>query len=148
MSDVRNFGAKGDGKTDDTAAIRHAVANSIWVLRFSTGDYRINQTIEIPLGSRGPSAISGDEGTSRVVMTGASLPELDRCRRINVTGCQFPDGVPYGIDARDCSGVQVASCTVAELRSEKRAGGSIRFGGKGLGNRIALCNLDRAPEWI
>ena len=48
MSDVRNFGATGDGTTDDTNAIRHAVANSIGVLRFSTGTYRISETIEIP----------------------------------------------------------------------------------------------------
>jgi hypothetical protein len=70
MNDVRNFGATGDGKTDDTNAIRHAVANSIGALRFSTGNYRITGTIEIPLGQRGPSALTGDGGTSRVIMTG------------------------------------------------------------------------------
>ncbi len=52
MSDVRNFGATGDGTTDDTNAIRHAVANSIGVLRFSTGNYSISETIEIPLAKR------------------------------------------------------------------------------------------------
>jgi polygalacturonase len=78
--------------------------------------------------------------------SGASLLELANCQRINVTGSQFTDGVPYGIDAADCQDVRITSCMIAEVRPEKRAKGSIRFQGKGAGNHIALCSLDRNPE--
>ena len=71
MSDIRHFGAKGDGQTDDTAAIRHAVENGASVLSFSTGVYRITETIEVPLEKFGPCAITGDEGTATVIMEGA-----------------------------------------------------------------------------
>ncbi|MFP6872411.1 MAG: right-handed parallel beta-helix repeat-containing protein [Verrucomicrobiales bacterium] len=70
MSDVRQFGAKGDGTTDDTGAIRHAVEKGDGVLYFPAGIYRISGTIGIPLAGRGPCAISGEAGTSTVVMAG------------------------------------------------------------------------------
>ena len=58
MSNVRNFGAAGDGQTDDTEAIRHAVQHGDGVLEFSTGTYRLTSTIEIPLAEGGPLAIT------------------------------------------------------------------------------------------
>lgn len=70
MSDVRQFGAKGDGTTDDTEAIRHAAEDGDGVLDFSTGNYLISDTIEVSLTKRGPCAITGDEGTSTVLMRG------------------------------------------------------------------------------
>ncbi len=71
MSDVRQFGAMGDGTTDDTGAIRHAVEKGDGVLYFPAGIYRISGTIGIPLAGRGPCAVSGEAGTSTVVMAGA-----------------------------------------------------------------------------
>ncbi|MGI9242997.1 MAG: right-handed parallel beta-helix repeat-containing protein [Verrucomicrobiales bacterium] len=71
MSDVRQFGAAGDGRTDDTAAIRHAIKDGDGLLEFPKGRYRISGTIEIPVGARGPCAITGDAGTATVVMVGA-----------------------------------------------------------------------------
>ena len=50
---VRNFGAVGDGKTDDTTAIQHAVDDSrAGRVIFPRGDFRITKTIEIKLGAR------------------------------------------------------------------------------------------------
>ncbi len=71
MSNVRSFGAAGDGVTDDTEAIEHAVKDGDGVLLFPPGSYRIERTIEIPLGERGPLGIDGISGSSRVVMHGA-----------------------------------------------------------------------------
>ena len=71
MSDVRNFGAAGDGKTDDTAAIRHAVEQGDGSLVFAPGVYRISNTIEIPLAEGGPSGMSGEAGGATVIMAGA-----------------------------------------------------------------------------
>lgn len=70
MSDVISFGAEGDGSTDDTAAIRHAVEQGDGVLRFGRGRYRITETIDIPLNEAGRTSIEGTDGTAKVVMGG------------------------------------------------------------------------------
>lgn len=68
---VRDFGAKGDGVTDDTAAIRAAVAGAKdGLLTFPGGNYRITATIEIPLPERGFTSLNGQNGTGRVTMAG------------------------------------------------------------------------------
>ncbi|MFT4550857.1 MAG: polygalacturonase [Verrucomicrobiales bacterium] len=71
MSDVRQFGATGDGITDDTAAIRHAMKDGDGLLEFPKGNYKISGTIEVPIGSRGTCAITGDAGTATIVMAAA-----------------------------------------------------------------------------
>ena len=70
MSNVRNFGAAGDGTTDDTEAIRHAVEEGDGMLHFPPGSYRVSQPIEIRLAEFGPLGIDGTGGTARIVMTG------------------------------------------------------------------------------
>ena len=70
MSNVREFGAVGDGRADDTEAIQHAVSQGDGVLHFPPGTYRITQSIEIRLAKRGPLSIDGSGGTARVVMAG------------------------------------------------------------------------------
>ena len=64
------FGAVGDGETDDTEAIRHAVAEGDGMLHFPPGTYRITSTIEVKLTDQGPLGIDGTGGTARVVMAG------------------------------------------------------------------------------
>jgi Pectate lyase superfamily protein/Right handed beta helix region len=69
---VKDFGAQGDGKTDDTAAIQRAVHESPdGVLEFPRGDYRITRTIEIRLSERALTSLSGRGGVGRVMMAGA-----------------------------------------------------------------------------
>ncbi|HYR58746.1 MAG TPA: glycosyl hydrolase family 28-related protein, partial [Chthoniobacteraceae bacterium] len=46
---VRDFGAVGDGKADDTAAIQKAVDSGIGGIVFPKGSYRISATITIEL---------------------------------------------------------------------------------------------------
>jgi hypothetical protein len=70
MSDAYLFGAAGDGTTDDTAAIEHALKDGDGTLYLSRGDYRITRTIELLLGKTGRLGIAGD-GTARVLMDGA-----------------------------------------------------------------------------
>ena len=45
MSNVRDFGAKGDGISDDTKAIEDALAKGDGTLQFPKGDYLITHTI-------------------------------------------------------------------------------------------------------
>ncbi len=66
---VRQFGAIGDGKADDTAAIQKAVDSGIGVIRLPKGVYRITQPIVIELDRVGYTSISG-EGVARIVMAG------------------------------------------------------------------------------
>ena len=66
--EVREFGAKGDGGTDDTAAIQRAV-NAGGAVRFAKGTYRITKTVLVELEKTGFVSLIGD-GTARVVMAG------------------------------------------------------------------------------
>ena len=66
---VLDFGARGDGKTDDTEAIQRAVDARIGTVCFPRGTYRITRTIEIRLDRVGPTSLVGD-GTARIVMAG------------------------------------------------------------------------------
>ena len=68
-ADVRLLGAKGDGQTDDTAAIQKAIDAGGGV-QFSTGTYRLTRPITIDLDKTGFVALTAD-GTARVVMAGA-----------------------------------------------------------------------------
>ena len=70
MSNVREFGAVGDGRGDDTEAIQHAVSPGDGVLHFLPGTYRITQSIEVRLAKRGPLSIDGSGGSAKVVMAG------------------------------------------------------------------------------
>ncbi len=66
----REFGAAGDGTTDDTEALQQAVVAGDGRLRLPPGTYRITRTIEIDLDRVGPFSLVGD-GVARVLMEGA-----------------------------------------------------------------------------
>lgn len=68
MHTVKEFGAVGDGTTDDTAAIEHAVQQSEGVLHFPKGDYLLKKPITITLDRTGFAGISGEQGTARILM--------------------------------------------------------------------------------
>jgi hypothetical protein len=71
MTSVRDFGARGDGKTDDAQAIQHAVTKGDGNLHFPRGDYLISRSIQIPLQMHGRLSIDGAFGTAKLIMTGA-----------------------------------------------------------------------------
>ncbi len=70
MANVRDFGAAGDGKQDDTDAVLHAIEMGDGQLEFPRGVYRISKTIEIPLDRFGTLGISGSGGTAKIWMNG------------------------------------------------------------------------------
>jgi hypothetical protein len=70
MTNVRDFGAKGDGQTDDTKALRHAVDQGGGRLVFSRGIYRLTAPLEIDLDRSGLIALDGEGGTARLLMDG------------------------------------------------------------------------------
>ena len=60
MSNVTRFGATGDGKTDDTEAIQHALADGDGVLHFTSETYRITKPLEVNLAEHGPLTFTHD----------------------------------------------------------------------------------------
>ncbi|WP_406699052.1 right-handed parallel beta-helix repeat-containing protein [Singulisphaera sp. Ch08] len=70
MTNVRDFGAVGDGRADDTKALRHAVEQGGGQLDFPRGTYRLTAPLEIDLDRSGPIALSGQGGTARLLMDG------------------------------------------------------------------------------
>lgn len=70
MASVRDFGAKGDGQADDTAALTHAIQQADGELEFPHGDYRISRPLHVPLDVHGRLALVG-QGTARITMTGS-----------------------------------------------------------------------------
>ncbi len=66
---VTDFGARGDGQADDTAAIERAVAGCGGELHFPRGTYRLTRPIKIELAQRGPLSVSAD-GSATLVMAG------------------------------------------------------------------------------
>jgi hypothetical protein len=70
-TNVKDFGAKGDGKTDDTQAITLAILNSAdGIVEFPRGKYLISKTIDINLSNNGPIGLSGKGASASVIMLG------------------------------------------------------------------------------
>jgi hypothetical protein len=70
MATAFDFGAKGDGKADDTASLQHALSAGDGVLELPKGTYRITKPLVIDLTRQGYGAVRGQQGTSRILMTG------------------------------------------------------------------------------
>lgn len=70
MSNIQYFGAVGDGETDDTQAILHAIEQGDGHVRIPPGTYRITSTIEVDLTTSGPFGMTGAAGATTIVMDG------------------------------------------------------------------------------
>ena len=70
MSNVLHFGAAGDGQSDDSDAIQHAVNDGDGLIEFPRGIYRISRTIQIDLPQANRTSFSGGGGTAKILMTG------------------------------------------------------------------------------
>jgi polygalacturonase len=71
MASVRDFGARGDGRTDDTPALLHALQRGDGYLQFPRGDYLLTRPLVIALETHGRIALEGTGGTARLLMAGA-----------------------------------------------------------------------------
>jgi hypothetical protein len=70
MSDVKSFGAAGNGVADDTEALLHALEDGDGVIEFSRGIYRITKPLVIDLSKYSRTSIHGSGGTAKIVMDG------------------------------------------------------------------------------
>ncbi len=69
MTNIKDFGVKGDGQTDDSAAIFKAIIESDGFLFFPRGNYLLTKPIEIELSESGRMGIYGG-GTAKLIMAG------------------------------------------------------------------------------
>jgi hypothetical protein len=69
-ADLRDFGAVGDGRADDTAALEKAVRSGRGVVRIPKGRISIARTVTIELDKTGYIAFEG-HGVGQIVMAGA-----------------------------------------------------------------------------
>src|SRR3954452_24500565 len=67
---VLDFGAKGDGASDDAAAIQELIDAKAGSIRFPAGTYRISKTLVVDLDKVGFTSLVAD-GTARLVMAGS-----------------------------------------------------------------------------
>ena len=71
MVDAHDYGAAGDGKADDTEALRHALQSGDGILDLRKGTYRITRPLIVDLKRTGYASIRGAGGAARILMTGA-----------------------------------------------------------------------------
>jgi hypothetical protein len=69
MAQPHDFGAAGDGRTDDTAALQHALDSGDGLLELAAVSYRITRPLVVRFG-RGYGAVLGKGGASRLIMAG------------------------------------------------------------------------------
>jgi polygalacturonase len=98
VSKPRDFGAKGDGKTDDTRALQHAIARGDGRLVLPQGDYLISRPLIIRLATWGRFALTGQGGIARLIMAGAG-PALHLVGTHR--GTADPDSVAEGVWAKE-----------------------------------------------
>jgi hypothetical protein len=108
--DVRRFGALGDGRTDDTASIRRALAElgkAGGILALSPGDYVVSGPLDLPASAVWHIRGAGRTTTRLLVGGSAAAGELFRCSHAHVRrafGCSIED---LTIDAAGLPGTVV-----------------------------------------
>ncbi len=70
MTTVLDFGAVGDGQTDDTDAIQHAIDDGGGDILLPKGNYRITRSLKVDLGKIGRTSLSGSGGKAKLIMEG------------------------------------------------------------------------------
>lgn len=70
MSNVFDFGAAGDGRTDDTEAIQHAIDDGDGVIEFPRGDFLISRTLHVDLAKHSRTAIHGSGNVAKLIHRG------------------------------------------------------------------------------
>ena len=77
FASVKDFGAKGDGSTDDTSAIQAAINTSQAPIYFPAGKYKISGTLYLPNNTKLIGCTSGQAPTDVGVANHASMLEFD-----------------------------------------------------------------------
>jgi hypothetical protein len=122
MSDVRTFGAVGDGRTDDTEAIEHALQDGEGTLEFPRGEYLISRPIMVDLDRLGRTGISGAAGTATLVMAAAG-PAL------HFVGTHKKNADPSGFGAEIWQRQRLPTVSNLEIIGRHEEAEGVRFEG-------------------
>ena len=68
MSNVRDYGATGDGTTDDSPALEHALKDGDGLLELPRGIYRLTRPLVVDLSKYSRFALHGSGGTAKILM--------------------------------------------------------------------------------
>lgn len=124
---VRNFGATGDGNTDDSAAVKRALDSSFRKLHFPPGRYNINN---VRLGVQKNVVLDASEATLVNDSSGAPmfrLPLGDRLARSRLSVGDYITGDRGGVFLDIAGGLVVDSrIDIDRVRITNPAGGVIR----------------------
>ncbi|KAJ6007783.1 hypothetical protein N7540_011759 [Penicillium herquei] len=131
---VKNFGAKGDGSTDDTAILNYVfsyAANLSSVVYFPYGLYMIHDTLRVPVGPR----IIG-QAWSQIMATGEKFADVENPRVADQVGFSGDVGIIEIQDLLFTVSGPTAGAIVMEWNVEQSVKGSaamwdshIRIGG-------------------
>lgn len=168
VANVRDFGARGDGETDDTASINAAIESGASVVVFPVGDYRGSITISnlsdrsfefqtgASLRSFGSTAVVSLTSCSNVNVVGGAFRSEDRTNRtIALTNCNscklenirsfWDSKSTYSGDAiYNAAGVFLDSCTRCEVVASEVyniEGAGVNISNTGNGNRVCRCYI-------
>jgi hypothetical protein len=132
---VKDFGARGDGVTDDTAAIQAAItACANKTLSFPSGNYKVTATINVNI----PIYIKG-EGTSQTFVT-QHTNNIDTFRFAPTTA---------GVSSAFLSGARIENINVSHtvVAATSTQGAGVRFL-QCNGYRLFQVNINNAPEGL
>ena len=122
MSNVLDFGAEGDGKTDDTNAIEHCLEQGDGVLHFPRRDYVIARPIQIPLNAAKRTSIEGAHGTAKIIMTGVGPA-------FNFVGTHDSTADPGGFKPQVWSRQRMPTVMNIEIEGRNKNADGLRFEG-------------------
>lgn len=142
VGSVKDYGAKGDGVTDDTSAFNAAIAAGLGVVSIPPGTYKITSTITLPLntsliGSGSNATIINYTGSSTAfimgstTITGFPVSVYGKIARIRINGA----GVAGSI------GVSIVKALFAELEDVYVYNTESGFLLDGMDLWVASCNL-------
>lgn len=159
---VKDFGAVGDGETDDTEAIQTAL-NAGGIICFDGGKYRITDTLYVTVGAttiyanRMPREDASPETSAEILLTNADVDVAIHTTATNfvATGLTFTS--PGKTEGRICiNAVRTPPVTNASIDHSIRDCNfrgfdvAVRIEGRGLdfqGNVVADCNVGVDLDW-
>ena len=119
---VKDFGAKGDGETDDTAAIKQAIEENNFVI-FPEGEYLTNGVSVANLSDRTLWARGAEVKFNG---NGGSVFHFANCDNINIVGGSYKgmNKAKYGLSFVDSKNVRLDGVSVQNVGNSDTAGAS------------------------
>lgn len=149
---VRDFGARGDGVTNDTAAFQQAAAAAYRQrLLVPAGHYLIGETVSLP----GEIVIEGDGKTATVIECVASVPTV-ALQAWDVSRVHLRDlavhiqGGGIGVEFYRCNESQAFSCAFRSTGGVPGVGLRVRSSSSGYSNTWTGCDFEgcRQAVWL